>query len=85
VTPDEIIRHLEESNPDALTADGFDEALIGIARRCGQPDLAVYDIDKCIQILVERDGMTEEQAREYLEFNSIGAWVGDSTPIWLER
>jgi len=85
MTPEEIKETLAECNPDALLADGFDDALIGIAQRCGQPVLAVYDIDKCVDVLMKRDAMTYEEAREYLEFNSIGAWVGEHTPIWLER
>jgi hypothetical protein len=46
--------------------------------------VAVYSIPKAIDLLVTRDGMSAEEAEEYLEFNSIGAWVGDETPVWLE-
>ncbi len=68
-----------------LTADGFDEAFVGIGRRCSRPDVAVYDVSKMVQILVERHGMSEEDAREHLEFNTIGAWVGEETPIYLDQ
>lgn len=27
----------------------------------------------------------KEQAEEYFEFNLAGAWVGESTPIYLEE
>ena len=27
-----------------LKADGFDKAIVGVGRRCGQPDLLVYDV-----------------------------------------
>jgi hypothetical protein len=67
-----------------LVADGFSEAFLGRGRRCGQPDIAVYDVAKMVQILVERDGMSEEDAREHLEFNTIGSWVGPTTPIYVE-
>ena len=30
---------------DILVADGFEAALLGVGRRCGQPDIAVYDED----------------------------------------
>lgn len=76
---------LGEENPDALFADGFEDALVGIARRCGQPSLAVYDYDKAVEILHVRDGMTGDEAMEYLEFNTLGAWAGEHTPIWLCR
>jgi hypothetical protein len=66
-----------------LLADGFDDAFIGVGRRCGQPTLAVYSIDKCIDILVEA-GSTPDEAQEYLEYSSIGSWAGEATPIWVE-
>lgn len=66
-----------------LMADGFDDAVIGLGRRCGQPDLVVYSVEKCVQILTERDGMDKDDALESLEFNAIGAWVGESTPMWV--
>lgn len=67
-----------------LLADGFEGAFIGVATRCGQPTLAVYSAHKCIKILVERDGMTHEEALEYFNFNVVGGWVGEETPLFLE-
>lgn len=67
-----------------LLADGLEDAFVGVGRRCGQKDVAVYSIQKAIDVLVTRDGMSAEEAEEYLEFNSIGAWMGDETPVWLE-
>jgi hypothetical protein len=32
-----------------------------------------------------RDGMDEEEAWEYYQFNIAGSWVGESTPLFLER
>jgi hypothetical protein len=37
---------------------------------------------KKLFILVERDGMDPEGAIEYLEFNTLGAWVRDGTPTY---
>lgn len=72
-------------NEDALLADGFEDAIIGVAERCGQPTLVVYDIDKCIEILMKRDGMTREGAAEFFTFNTSGAWMGENTPLFLIR
>lgn len=67
-----------------LFADGFDEALLGWTSRHDLPDfVVVYSYDKCVRILIERDGMTADEAREYLEFNTVGAWVGKSTPLFV--
>lgn len=76
---EEIAGHNEE----ALMADGFEDAIIGVAERCGQPSLVVYDAEKCIQILMERDGMTYEEAQEFFDFNTLGSWVGEHTPLYL--
>jgi hypothetical protein len=65
-------------------ADGFEDAFIGIARQFGKP-IAVYDREKCIDILVNRDGMSPEEAEEYFQFNVEGAWVGENTPAFLEK
>ena len=61
-------------------ADGFESAELGIMRRCGQRDIIVYDYDKCIKILMDRDGMSYEDAVDFMEFNVVGAWVGNETP-----
>ena len=78
----QIREQLTEENPEALLADGFDQALIGVARRCGQPSLAVYDRNKCIEILAQ--DMDWHEAEEYFEFNVSGSWMGPNTPIFLD-
>jgi|TARA_R110000868_G_scaffold14628_3_gene67767 hypothetical protein len=67
-----------------LRADGFDEAIIGIGNRCGQPDILAYDVNKCVKILMDQ-GMTEEEAIDYFEFNVVGAWMGEETPIFIRE
>lgn len=66
-----------------LLADGLDEAFIGIGWQFNTP-LAVYDRDKCMEIL-ESQGMTPEEAQEYFYYNTQGAYVGEQTPIFIER
>ena len=65
-----------------IIADGFDEAFLGTGSRCGFEDVAVYDADKCIEALIKH-GMTDEEAVEYFEYNVLGAWIGDITPVFL--
>jgi len=84
MTYDDAIDTLAEENPEALFADGFEDALVGVCRRFGQPTLAAYDRVKCIAILMRRDGMSEEEAEEFFDFNVIGAWAGESTPVFLD-
>ena len=49
-----------------LKADGFDDAIMGVCRICAKHDRLVYDYDDCVKILMDRDGMTWEEAIEYL-------------------
>jgi hypothetical protein len=69
-------------NPEALFCDGFDDALIGYVHKFGQSSVALYDYARCVQILVKRDGMSEEDADEFLQFNTLGAYVGPETPAF---
>lgn len=45
--------------------------------------VAVYDYDKCVEVLVARDGMTHEEADEFLSFNTLGAYVGENGPLYI--
>lgn len=71
---------------EALLADGFEKAAIGVVAY----DIAkgssrvVYDYDACIAILMERDGMSDEDAAEHMEFNVVGAYVGAGTPLFVK-
>mgnify|MGYP003152277520 FL=1 len=71
-----------DANEDALVADGFDSALIGFVEGCGRTTVALYDRNKCIDILINRDGMDYEEAVEFFDFNVVGAYVGDNTPLF---
>jgi hypothetical protein len=75
---------LAEENPDALWPDGFEAAYLGLATRCGQPTLAAFSMRKAISVLIMRDGMSYEEAEEFLTFNVTGAWCGPGTPIWID-
>jgi len=79
----ELLEWIEEFNPEALLADGFDDAIIGICERFGNDPVVAYDKDKCINILVQRDGMSYEEAVEYFDFNVLGAYVGKGTPVYI--
>jgi|GEM_PF-871243 len=66
---------------ECLLADGFDDAIIGISQ-CNT-NKAVYSSKKCIDILRERDGMSEIEAVEFFHYNIVGSHMGDKTPIFM--
>ena len=72
-----IIEQLSNDEETAIFYDGFDEAIIGL-------DLSsyrvIYSVKKCIETLCK--DMNEEDAREHFEFNVVGGYVGEKTPIF---
>jgi len=63
--------------------DGYDEAIIGPAsiwRESTQVSVLVYDAENIREILM-RDGMDAEEAREFIEFNIEGGYLGIETPV----
>jgi len=67
-------------------ANGFDDAFVGTTISAfGRKQVALYDYDKCILILMHDNHMSEEDAIEYFDFNVIGAWVGEGTPIFINQ
>ena len=47
----------------------YDDALIGIS----EDDRAIYDFDKMIEWLMETENFTQEEAIEWIEYNTIRA------------
>lgn len=74
---------LAEINPKALFADGLDEALIGYTiGPCGN-SVAVYDAEKCIDVIAGDRQIDRDVAEEYLEHNTFCAYVGPNGPIYV--
>ena len=76
---DKILEYYGDTD-DIVFADGLDDAIIGFDENAWK---VVYSRNECIKIMVE-DQMDEEEAIEYLEFNTFSAYIGDKTPIWAE-
>ena len=77
----EQIIELYSSTDDIMFADGLDDAIIGF-----EPNIwkVVYSRNKSIDVLIQRDGMGEEEALEFLEYNTFNAYFGEKTPLWVE-
>ena len=71
-------------NEDLLKLDGFDEAIIGVCLTWHgnmMVERIVYDGNKIKELLMSDGECSEEDAQEHIDFNIIGGYVGDSTPI----
>lgn len=68
-----------------LKADGLSDALIGKTYDVAVQEFRlVYSVNKCIKVLMDRDGMSDGEAREYLEHNTLCAYVDNSQPIFVD-
>lgn len=76
-----IREELSAYHDDLLFADGFDDAILGVAERIGMEAVVAYSTPKIIEILARE--MTEDEAVEYFEFNILGAYVGERTPVFI--
>ena len=76
----EIASRIKENNPKAILIDGFDEALIGDTQN-KSPVVGVYDLERCIALLVE-SGMTTLESTYYLE-SKLQECKSDNDPIFI--
>ena len=72
------MKNILENYEDLLIADGYDDAIIGVSTK----EIVIYSIPKILEILV-KDGMDEDEALEFFEYNIEGAYVGEKTPIYM--
>jgi hypothetical protein len=77
------IEEISELNPEAMMADGFDDAIMGMCIQFGAEPLVAYNYEKCLDILMVRDGIGKTEAIDFMEFNVIGSYVGLNTPVFI--
>ena len=64
-----------------LSEEEFDEAIIGVSERIGGEPVVAYDTTKLVEVLSRT--MSVDEAYEYFEFNILGAYVGERTPMFV--
>lgn len=55
----------------------YDTALIGVS----SDNVAIYDYEKMVEYLMVYEGFSREDAVEWIDYNTMGAYIGDATPI----
>jgi len=86
LTAEQIKEKAESTEEPVIFYDEYDDALIGLTDSWsggGRPTRAVYCYEKCIDILMKRDGMDYEGAMEWMEYNTLGACHGPHTPVFV--
>lgn len=79
---DDPFEELAVVNPNAMMADGLEDAYLGYVINTHHKSVAVYDAVACVEIMM-RDGLTEEEAEEYLECHTFCAYVGEDGPLFV--
>lgn len=66
----ELLAEMGYENSVVFIDPNYDDAIIGVS---AVDDRVIYDFDKMVQCLVKEDGMSEEEAIEFIEYNTLRA------------
>lgn len=78
----EWLEMFEAIDEEIIFFYGFEDAFLGFTQ-ANDVWVTVYDADKCVKILMDSDGMEEEDAVEYFQYNVLGTRLGERTPLFL--
>jgi hypothetical protein len=76
---EDLIEALACECPKAYLLTGYEKAIIGI---CARNDVIVYSYELIIDTL--KNDMSEEEAIEFFEYNILGLFLGEGTPIIMK-
>lgn len=86
MTREDICQALGDEADDLIffdPADTFDPCLVGWVQQAGRR-VVCYDGQALVEA-IRADGLSDEEAQDYLEYNVYSLWVGDRTPMILYR
>lgn len=77
------IREILPEGTIILDNSAFDNSIIGVTL----DGRLIYDYDKMIEELIEDDGMSFDEAMEWIDYNTIRAlpYAGSMAPIIVQR
>jgi hypothetical protein len=74
---------IHEFAEGAIILDGLDDAIIGIVEEFGNGPRILYSKPKILNILCERDLMTQSEAEEFYDYNILGLYAGEQNAVFL--
>jgi hypothetical protein len=87
------VQPISQIHPEALflePREHFDKALVGAVAspddhwpRVESMNVAAYDTYCCIDAIQEWLGCSSEEAAEWFDYNTSGAWLGEGTPTFI--
>ena len=63
----------------------YDKCIVGVVESFGKSPVVCYDKQLLLDTMVEQGMESLEEALEYFEFNVLGSYVGEATPVFLEK
>jgi hypothetical protein len=75
---------IDEYAEGAILLDGLEEAIIGIVEEFGNGRRILYSKRIILSLLQTRDGMTEQEAEEFYDFNILGLYAGEQNAVFLD-
>jgi len=86
MTREEILNQLMErsilqKNEYVILAEGFESAFLGVSGF--SPARAVYDFWKCLDVIIQRDGVGFDEAIDWLE-DFVQEDLGKHSPIYIK-
>ena len=80
-----VVVDIDEYAEGAILLDGLEGAIVGIVEDFGSPGRKMlYSKPRILHILQERDLMTYGEAEEFYDYNILGLYAGELTPVFLD-
>lgn len=81
MTSEDLLIENDYENVIILKNESYDGALIGVS----SDGRAIYDYDLMVEWLMNKDGMSAEEAADWIDYNTIGSLYGNDCPIVMFR
>lgn len=75
----EILDDMGYTDSIIFTNPDYDDAIIGVSH----DDRVIYDYDKMLEHLITNEDMTDEEAADFISYNTIRSipYAGENAPI----
>ena len=80
---EELLEHIQYNFPDSMLANGYNSAIIGVAGGFDSGRV-VYSVKKMVEVCMKELSVDADEAIEWLEYNTFGAFIGEYTPIYVD-
>ena len=80
---EELLEHIQYNFPDSMLANGYNSAIIGVAGGFDSGRV-VYSVKNMVEVCMKELSVDADEAIEWLEYNTFGAFVGEYTPIYVD-